>query len=288
MDKIYRFRTEQIQSFAVGYTPDAQSESATTVLWTVAHAKEENFLVGNRAAVTSQTSDTNGTSNAKSVGLITVSIPVQFQITNITDWVYKNGEPEDLLKSLATREVVRYLAGSDLNEILSHGRLEAASALREKIQASANERQLGANIVFVGLQDIHPPTAGEVAATYEKVVGAQQTMLAKILDAESGAIRLSAVADAAAFTATNVADARRVTQVTSAFARAALFTNQLPAFAAAPSVYRQRLYLQAFDDATAKARKYVLLVTNTSDVIIFDLQDKIRDDLLNLSITNTP
>lgn len=288
MDKIYRFRTEQIQSFAVGYTPDAQSEAANTVLWTVAHAKEENFLVGNRAAVTTPTTDTNGTANAKSVGLITVSIPVQFQITNITDWVYKNGEPEDLLKSLATREVVRYLAGSDLNEILSHGRLEAASALREKIQASANERHLGANIVFVGLQDIHPPTAGEVAATYEKVVGAQQTMLAKILDAESAAIRTNALADAAAFTTTNVAEARRVTQVTSAFARAGLFTNQLPAFAAAPSVYRQRLYLQSFDDATAKARKYVLLVTNTSDVIVFDLQDKIRDDLLNLSITNTP
>lgn len=288
MDKIYRFRTEQIQSFAVGYTPDAQSEAATTVLWTVAHAKEDNFLVGNRAAVTTQTADTNGAANAKSVGLITVSIPVQFQITNITDWVYKNGEPEDLLKSLATREVVRYLAGSDLNEILSHGRLEAASDLRAKIQASANERQLGVNIVFVGLQDIHPPTAGEVAATYEKVVGAQQTMLAKILDAESSAIRTNALADAAAFTTTNVADARRVSEVTSAFSRAALFTNQLPAFAAAPSVYRQRLYLQAFDDATAKARKYVLLVTNTSDVVIFDLQDKIRDDLLNLSITNTP
>ena len=51
-DKIYRFRTEQIQSFAVGYTPDAQTEAATTVLWTVSHNKEENFLVANRAAAT--------------------------------------------------------------------------------------------------------------------------------------------------------------------------------------------------------------------------------------------
>jgi hypothetical protein len=31
-----------------------------------------------------------------------------------------------------------------------------------------------------------------------------------------------------------------------------------------------------------------LLVTNTQDVVIFDLEDKIRDDLLNLSITNSP
>jgi hypothetical protein len=31
-----------------------------------------------------------------------------------------------------------------------------------------------------------------------------------------------------------------------------------------------------------------LLVTNTQDVIWLDLEDKIRDDLLNLSITNSP
>ena len=93
---------------------------------------------------------------------------------------------------------------------------------------------------------------------------------------------------ATAFTVTNVADANRVRAVTTAFSRAGLFTNQLPAFAAAPDVYRQRLYLQNFAAATKNARKYVLLVTNTQDVVIFDLQDKIRDDLLNLSITNSP
>ncbi|MEI8292201.1 MAG: SPFH domain-containing protein, partial [Verrucomicrobiota bacterium] len=184
-DKIYRFRTEQIQSFAVGYTPDAQGETASTILWTVAHAKEENFLVANRATVTAAGSGTNDPARAQAVGLITVSIPVQFQITNVTDWAYKNNEPDALLQDLATREVVRYFAGADLNDVLSQGRLQAAEVLRDRIQASANARSLGAKIIFVGLQDIHPPTAGEVAATYEKVVGAQQTQLAKILDAEA-------------------------------------------------------------------------------------------------------
>ena len=138
------------------------------------------------------------------------------------------------------------------------------------------------------MQDIHPPTASEVAATYEKVVGAEQTRLATILVAESAAIRTNALSDSAAFTLTNVAAARRVALVSSKFAQAAAFTNQIPAFKAAPSVYRQRLYLQAFDDATAKARKYILLVTNTTDVIVFDLQDKVRADLEFLNITNAP
>jgi membrane protease subunit HflK len=289
-DHIYRFRTEQIQSFAVGYTPDAPGGSAGIILWTVSHNKEENFIVANRALVTSATAaeGTNDTVQAQAVGLITVSIPIQFQITNVADWVYKNSEPDALLKDLATREVIRYFAGTDLNDVLSQGRLQAAEVLRERIQASASARALGAKIVFVGLQDIHPPTASEVAATYEKVVGAEQTKLAKILDAEAGAIRLGAISDAESFTITNVADARRVQLVTSKLAQAALFTNQIPAFQAAPSVYRQRLYFQNFADATRNARKYVLLVTNTQDVIVFDLQDKIRDDLLNLSITNKP
>jgi len=285
-DQIYRFRTEQIQSFAIGYTPDAQSEAANIVLWTVPH-NEENFLVGNRATARVADTGTNDVS-AKPVGLITASIPVQFQITNITDWVYRNATPYELLTNLATAQVVHYFAGSDLNDVLSHGRLEAASALRDQIQAAANERQLGVKIVFVGLQDIHPPTGSDVAKTYENVVGAGQTRLAKILTAEAEAIRTNVMAGAQAFSITNVADANRVRVVTAAYARAALFTNQIPAYAAAPSVYRQRLYLQNFAAATKGARKYVLLVTNTQDVIIFDLEDKIRTDLENLTVTNSP
>ncbi len=286
IDQVYRIRTEQVQSFAVGFTPDAKTEASGVVLWTVAHAQEENFLVGNHALATVG-ADTNA-ANAKPIGLITVSIPVQFQITNVLDWVYQNANPDELLKSLANREVVRYLAGSDLNELLSQERREAADLLRTKIQAAANARALGVKIVFVGLQDIHPPTASDVAATYEKVVGAEQSRLAAALTAESVAISTTANAEARAYTLKNVAEANRLRTETQAYARATAFTNQIPAYLAAPSVYRQRQYLQAFDDATKNARKYVLLVTNTTDVIMFDLQDKISTDFLGLSITNKP
>jgi regulator of protease activity HflC (stomatin/prohibitin superfamily) len=291
-DKIYRIRTEQIQSFAVGYTPDAQSEATSTVLWTVSHNNEENFMVANRSAApdAALNGSTNDSAKAQSVGLITVSIPVQFQITNVMDWVYRNSEPDALLKDLATREVSHYLAGVDLNELLSEGRLQAAEALRDRIQAAANARSLGAKIIFVGLQDIHPPTGNKVAETYENVVGAEQSKLAKILDAEAAAIRTNALAAAQACTITNVAEADRSQKVTSAFARAGLFTNQIPAFDAAPAVYRQRLYLQSFAAATKSARKYVLLVTNSQDVLIFDLEDKLSEnDLTRMTIsTNSP
>jgi len=289
IDKIYRYRTEQIQSLYVGYTPD--TNEANTILWTVAHNQEQNFLVGSSEASTLQQDDTNDTDTNDTlrippVSLISVSIPIQYQITNIMDWVYTNSAPSNLLEEVATRAVVHYLAGADMNEVLSRGRLEAAQTLRDNIQSAANEHSLGAKIVFVGLEDIHPPTAGKVAATYEQVVGAEQTHIASNLLAHAGAIMTNALADAVAFSTNSAAEALKVQLETSAFADAALFTNQLPAFETSPSIYKQRVYFQAFPAATANARKYVLLITNTQNVLIYELEDKIRDDLINLNVPN--
>ena len=66
----------------------------------------------------------------------------------------------------------------------------------------------------------------------------------------------------------------------TASARAAAFTNQIPAYNAAPSVYVQRLYAQTFPRAVANARKYILVSTNTDHVITFDLQHNATDDFI--------
>ena len=126
VDKIYRYRTDQIQTFDVGFTPDAESQKLKTILWSVVHTKENNFLVGNRAPATVKTrnAETNDLFIAPPVGLIDVSIPGQFQITNVLDWAYNNADPTNLLQDLAAREIVRYLAGADLNEVLSRARLD--------------------------------------------------------------------------------------------------------------------------------------------------------------------
>ena len=134
VDRAYLYRTDQIQSFDVGYTPDAQSESANVVLWSLNHGKEDNFLVGNHEVQTVQndTGDTNDVLKAPPVSLITVSIPVQFQISNVLAWAYNNADPTNLLQDLATRAVVHYLAGVDLNELMSQGRLQAVQTLRDQ------------------------------------------------------------------------------------------------------------------------------------------------------------
>jgi membrane protease subunit HflK len=194
------------------------------------------------------------------------------------EWVYNHENGEELLQQIATREVVRFLVSADINEIMSHERLESAQMLEKRIQEAANAQKLGAKILFVGLQDLHPPV--KVAGEYEKVVAAAQRRQAMIIGAEGEAIRTNNLAGAQALSVTNLAEAARIKLELIASARAAAFTNQIPAFKAAPSVYVQRLYAQTFPRAVANARKYILVSTNTDHVITFDLQHNATDDFI--------
>jgi regulator of protease activity HflC (stomatin/prohibitin superfamily) len=216
------------------------------------------------------------------VSLLTVGVPVQFQITNLVDWAYNYEDAPALLEDLGTREVVRYLVGVDMNDIMSQGRQEAALVLADRIQTAANQHGLGASIISVDLGDLHPPV--KVAPDYEKVIAAVQTKQAKILAARADDIRTNALAGAQAVSILNRASAERTSREIGALAQAALFTNQIPAFETAPSVYMERAYLQTFAHATASARKYLLLTTNTHDVLTFDLQESLAQSLLNLSV----
>jgi regulator of protease activity HflC (stomatin/prohibitin superfamily) len=281
IDKIYRYRSEQIQVFNVGFTPEG-NEREPAVLWKLAHAKEDNFLVANREPGSMQNTNDASGKRTPPVSLLSGSIPVLYQITNVSAWAYNNEDAPALLQDIGTREIVRYMAGADLNELMSRGRWEAAQSLVSQIQAAADQHQLGARIISVGLQDLHPPV--KVAEDYEKVIGAQQTRLAKILEAQADAIKTNAVAEGQTVTTLNNAQSERVGKEINALAQAALFTNQIPAFQAAPSVYVQRSYLKAFGRSTANARKYLLLTTNTHDVITFDLQESVAQDYLNLQV----
>ena len=252
----------------------------------VAHNKEVNFLVGNRATATVQNEDgdTNDTLKAPPVSLISVSIPVQFQITNVMDWAYNNADQSNLLEDLATRDVVHFLAGVDLNDVMSHATAGSRAGIAEANSGRGQRAPAGRENSFCRFA--RHPSAGDGCGRLRESrrrgtdKTGQDSRRAGRSHPHECAGRCARVHDHKC----GRGDARCNWLEVSAWARAALFTNQIPAFEAAPSVYEQRAYFQVFADATANARKYVLLVTNTDNVLIFDLEDKIREDLLNMNV----
>ncbi len=279
IEKVYRYTTTEIQSFTIGVVADEQFERENTLVWTKQHYKEEfNMLVASRQ----QLSEISTNEQAVPVNLLTVSIPVQFVISNVTDWAYNNADAGQLLERLATREVVNYLVSVDVEDIMAKGRIAAAAELKARIQASAKAQKLGAEIVFVGLQDIHPPVS--VAESYEAVNSALQQREGIILSAEGDRAQILPAAAADAKQRVLEAETYRLRKMSDAIAIAGRFTNQLFAYKASPTVFAYRSYLDSLTKAIAPTRKTVLGVTNTDDVIILDLQEKVRQDLLGVNI----
>lgn len=279
VEKIYRFDTGRIQSFNIGFVSDPKRAGETTVLWTVSHTKEEyNLLVASR-----EPQPTNATGEqAVPVNLIVAGIPVQYRIADVVAWAYGHADAEKLIEQAATREVVRYFAGVDFLEIMSTGRERAAAELQTKIQTRADELKLGVEILFVGLQDIHPPTS--VSADFEAVNAAAQDVESKILRAQGLTNQTLLLAQADANRTVSVAQGAALRRTTGAAAQAARFANQIKAYDAAPDVYPQRLYLQTFATASAGVRKYVVAPTNTHDVFQLNLEEKPQFDIPSIGV----
>lgn len=289
VDIVYRYQTEQIQNLTIGFVPGEgeHEEHEETLLWTASHSKEEEFrlLVATRESAPG----TNIVAGKKSppVNLLSVSIPVQYQITNILAWAYNYREADKLLEKISTREVVHYLVNADLQEIMSSARFSAGEELRRRIQTQvdSDHLNLGVKILAVGLADVHPPV--QVAASYENVVAAQHKGRADVLSSQAYHVRTNSFAVSEALKRTREAEAQQVRLSADAAARAALFTNQMPAYKVSPEVYTLRAYMQTLERNGSGARKVVLATTNAQNVILLNLEEKFRPDLGDLTMPAT-
>jgi modulator of FtsH protease HflK len=282
IDQVHTYNSRHVQRFIVGVIPDPDLEEEMTVLWTRPHYAEEfDMLVASREQA--ERAERIPGEQPVPANLVAVSIPVQYQITDLPAWAYHHENAGALLEAIANREVVRYLVNTDFEVLMSTGRLEAANELQERIQRGANQANLGADILFVGLKGIHPPIGtrdAPVAAAFEEVVGATHRKQTNILAALAYEAQRIPRARAEATNLLAEARSRSVLMVATAAAEAARFTNQVYTWSASPSVYEQKSRLDTFVRAVGPVPKYVLAATNTQDVLILNLEETIRADIL--------
>jgi len=197
VDIAYKFATERISEISVGFVPridpqTGQVQHATALLWGQAHYEKEHHLL-----VASEQTGTESPGGTVPVSLVIAAVPVQYRIKDLHSFVYNHEEPEKLLESICYRELTRFAASAkiDINNeadaadsLLGKGRAKARDTLTERIQEAADEAGLGVEIVFLGLQGIHPPA--EVAPDYQKVISAVQKRQALILQAQAERDRL--------------------------------------------------------------------------------------------------
>ncbi len=192
IDKVFKYPTKRIAEISIGFVPKVDKEGKvehTPLLWGESHYQQEYELL-----VASEESGTRSVGGTVPVSLVIAAVPVQYRIKDLYSFVYNHHAPEQFLASICYRELTRLAASAKIEvdvdnqaemaqSLLVAGRTQAGNLLTSRIQKAADEAGLGVEIVFVGLQGIHPPV--EVAADYQKVIGALQKKQALILQAQA-------------------------------------------------------------------------------------------------------
>jgi len=192
VDIAYKYPTKRVMEISVGYVPKKYEpgQKREALLWGKEHHEKEYVLL----VASEQAAGMN--EGATPISLVNAAVPVQYRIKDLYSFIYNHKDSEELLESICYRELTRFAAsakievndeiGSEADEnqsLLGAGRAQAKKVLTERVQEAADNLGLGVEIVFLGLQGIHPPS--QVAADYQKVIGAVQTKQAIILNAHA-------------------------------------------------------------------------------------------------------
>jgi regulator of protease activity HflC (stomatin/prohibitin superfamily) len=187
IDIAYKYPTKKVMELSVGFIPDTDPEGRLKpILWGNQHHEKEYHLL-----VAGQVESGKLTEAAVPVSIIIAAVPVQYRIKDLYAFIYNHSEPEKLLEAICYHELTRFAASAKIevddanleSSLLGAGRAKAKKTLTKRIQAAADKAGLGIEVVFLGLQGIHPPE--EVAADYQKVIGAGQKKQTVILYALS-------------------------------------------------------------------------------------------------------
>ncbi|MHC4150410.1 MAG: SPFH domain-containing protein [Planctomycetota bacterium] len=191
IDIAYKYPTKKIMEISIGFVPKLDPRTGEPepepLLWGKAHHEHEHMLL-----VAGEQTTEKLTAGGVPIDLLIAAVPIQYRIKDLYSFIYNHSEPEKLLESICYSELTRFAASAKIKvddsqdmyeSLLGAGRAEAKLILTENIQTTADKAGLGVEIVFLGMQGIHPPA--EVAPDYQKVIGAVQKKQALILNAHA-------------------------------------------------------------------------------------------------------
>jgi regulator of protease activity HflC (stomatin/prohibitin superfamily) len=182
--------------------------------------------------------------------------------------LYRASDAERLVRSIANREVVHYLASHTLASLLETRQTAIAESVRAQVQRQLDALGAGIEVVAVVIESIHPPTGA--AAAYHAVQAAQVRAQASV--AQARAYAATQLGDAQQRAQNDVAQARGDAAETLAGARAQqvefdadVGAAQLGGFAYALEYYLRKLQgglhdarLTVIDDRLAQGNRATL------------------------------
>lgn len=169
-------------------------EDKNIILWTENHTRGErlNIVQPERNPEIENREEDEATSTVAELSLVAAEVPMHYVVRNVKlfDQFAAPGQREQVLLQVGRRVVTQYLGERAIDEILAMSRTSMPEELRRRLSEAYGQfndgKGAGIEILFVGVNGVHPPT--RVAPSFERVISARQNRESLIEEARKSQI----------------------------------------------------------------------------------------------------
>lgn len=210
--------------------------------------------------------------------IVGVSLEAQYKIGDAEDYIFNVRDPDKTVKD-AMESALREIVGkSTIDFVLFEGRAQISTATRLLLQEILDNYESGIFIQKVNLEKSLPPD--QVKEAFDDAIKSREDYDRYIKEAEAYANSILPQARGEAARFLQEADAYRDRAIANSEGEAKRFLKLLAEYKKAPSVTRERLYLEAVESVYANSSKVLVDVEGGNNIMYLPLDQimKQRDN----------
>ncbi len=190
--------------------------------------------------------------------IVDIQFIVQYQIKDVVDFLFNVAEPDKTVKDAAEAAMREVVGRNTIDSTLTTGKLEIQTAARDQLQEILDRYQAGVRVLAVQLQDVHPPK--DVVDAFKDVASAREDKNRLVNEAEAYRNDLLPRARGEAAAIENGALAYKESLIRRADGEAGQFAAVAEAWAKAPTVTSERMYIETMESilASPEIQKIIL------------------------------
>ena len=208
--------------------------------------------------------------------IIDVDIAVQYRVMDLVDFKFNVRNPDATVQQAMESAIRESIGKSNLDFILGEGRGEIPASARATLQQALDSYGAGIIITAVSMQQAQPPEP--VQEAFADAIRAREDEARFINEAEAYAAGLIPRARGQAARVLEEAEGYRDQIIARAEGDASRFSQLLAEYQQAPTVTRERLYIEMVEAVFQQSKKLMLDVGAGNNLTLLPLDQLLRGE----------
>lgn len=225
--------------------------------------------------------------------IVSISFAIQYDIKDASDYIFNLREPEVTVSQSGESAIREVMGQNTMDFIITEGRTKVAEDTKELLQIVLDTYGAGVNILSLNILEAQPPE--QVQDAFSDAIKAREDEQRYINEAEAYRNEIIPLARGKAKQMLEQAIAYKVKLINAAEGEASRFTQLYNEYKKAPSVTRERLYLETVESVLSNSSKVMIDVEGGNNMMYLPLDQLINrnqnrsksDQDMKSSTTNT-